>query len=345
MPAHVNGLPLLRSHERIDYKRCPKKWYWRWRMGLEPKAKTFGALELGTWMHAALAGFYSQPKREGRALEAWFDAISLHAIEEVARLQSVPEHVINQADEMRNLGLAMAGAYDKRYGTDPDVHPIQAEVPLEFEITNSDGTLIAVHKLKPDLVYADSSGDIWIMEHKTAKQIRLEHLVIDDQARPYVAMAELALRKAGLLKRGQQFKGIMYNFLRKALPDERPMDAAGKYLNKNGSVSKQQPTPVFVRHPITLPRAAKAITLRRLRTEAIMITGLAQTLRNKEIDPATIPITPHNSCAKFCQYFTMCVTAEQGGNIRNMQRNMYTREDPYAYEEETSDIPSSFEFG
>ena len=49
------NLPVIRSGERMCFKRCQKKWYWEWRRGLVPRNKTFGALDLGTWMHIALA--------------------------------------------------------------------------------------------------------------------------------------------------------------------------------------------------------------------------------------------------------------------------------------------------
>lgn len=341
MTMSASDLPLIRSHERIDFKRCPQKWYWKWRKGLTPKDKVFGPLELGTWMHDALAGWYTSDRTI--PLERYFDDVSNAGLVFVS--ENTPQHVLDAAQEIRMLGLAMAKAYDKRYGTDPDIHTIDAEIPLEFEITDQ-GKLVALHKLKPDLVYTDPTGIyVWLMEHKTAKQIRLEHLVIDDQARPYGAMAELALRKLGLIRRNQIFKGVMYNFLRKALPDEREYDAAGKALNKNGTVSKRQPTPSFIRHPVTLSRASKLITLRRLRTEAYMITLMASHLRDGTIAADTIPYTPHNSCPKTCQFFSMCVAKEQGGDIREMQRTMYVRQNPYTYDEETTDIPVSFEMG
>lgn len=335
-------LPLIRHSERVDFKRCPKKWFWRWRMGLVPKAKTFGALELGTWVHAAFAGWYSQPDRDGISLPAWFTAAAHRAIDEAESL-GAPAYLIEKADELTALGEALLTAYQKRYGSDLNVHVIAAEIPLEFEITDETGKLVAVHKLKPDLVYEDEHGDVWLMEHKTAAQIRLEHLPIDDQARPYVAMAEPALRKAGIISRNHRFKGVMYNFVRKALPDERPTNEQGLALNKNGSVSKKQQTPTLVRHPVTLSRAARAIALRRLRVEATLVTSMADAIRSKRVDPAHLPKTPHSSCPKLCQYFTMCVVEEQGGDIKEMQRTMYARENPYAYEEETTDIPLSFE--
>lgn len=334
-------LPLIRSHERITYKRCVKKWYWNWRMGLVPKAKSFGALELGTWVHDAFAHWYMDKSQD---LSKYFNDAYSYSVR-MAEQAGAPQFMLDKADELAALGDAMMVAYQERYGTDSNVHVIGAEIPLEFEIADEAGKVIAIHKLKPDLVYRDEHDYVWLMEHKTAAQIRLEHLVIDDQARPYVTMAERALRNAGFLNKHDVFKGVMYNFARKALPDERSIDTAGRALNKNGTVSKRQPTPTFIRHPVTLTRAAKRITLQRLQGEAILLTMLTESLKAKRIDPATLPKTPHSSCPKLCQYFTMCVTEEQGGNIKDMQRDLYVRQNPYTYDEEhpTTEIPASFE--
>jgi hypothetical protein len=196
------------------------------------------------------------------------------------------------------------------------------------------------------MVYQDRSGGAWLMENKTAATINTEHLVIDDQARPYGAMAERALRNAGVISGKQMLKGIMYNYLRKGLPDERETNAAGKALNKNGSVSKRQSKPLFVRHPVTLTRASKFIALKRLQAEVIEITTLTKSIREqgKAFDMLTLKKTPHKSCVRFCDYFTMCVLQEQGGDIRQMERSMFKREDPYATPD-TTDEHVSFEMG
>jgi hypothetical protein len=39
----------------------------------------------------------------------------------------------------------------------------------------------------------------------------------------------------------------------------------------------------------------------------------------------------------------MCVVEEQGGDIKEMQRTMYERQDPYLYEEESTEVLTSFE--
>jgi len=338
------SLPLIRNGERVDYKRCMKKWFWRWRMGLVPKAQSFGALELGTWVHAAMQAWYGEGyNRVGNLSDHFLYAADV-AIGK-ASLEGAPEYLLDKAEELAALGEAMTQAYERFYGADKDVYVIAAEIPLEFSITDQQGNIVALHRLKPDMVYADRQKAVRVMENKTAAQIRTEHLPIDDQARPYGALTERALKREGVIGQRDEFAGVTYNFLRKALPDERQTNAEGKYLNKNGTVSKKQPPPLFLRYPLPLARAAKVIALRRIQREAIEITALADAIRTKRIDPAGISKTPHSSCAKFCQFFSMCVAEEGGADIREMQRSMYVRQDPYAYAEDTTDIPASFEMG
>lgn len=336
-------IPQVRAHEIIDYKRCPKKWYWNWRLGLAPKTIKFGALEFGTWMHEALAQWYSG--KQNIKLGALLDFVAALYITK-AMESKAPAHEIEKAEELAALGMAMGNAYTEYYAGDPDVQPVAIEEPIDFEITSVDGSLLAVHKLKPDMLYRrQSTGDLWLMEHKTAASIRLEHLVLDDQARPYAVLAERAYKKAGILSRDDEIKGVMYNFLRKALPDERPQNYKGQYLNKNGTVSKSQPPAYFVRHPIEMTRKAKLLALKRIRRDTTIVARMAEAIRSKEIKGADLPKTPHNSCPKTCQYFTMCVVEEQGGDIRDMQRNMFVKRDPYEYDEETTADRPSFEMG
>lgn len=340
----MNDLPMVRSHELIDYGRCPKKWYWKWRMGLVPKTEIFSALSLGTWVHAALAEWYELPrsKRTVLALVEAYKAIVYVALHGY----NGPTHVLDQGHELAALGLAMVTGYAKHYGNDPDLQIIATEIPIEFEITHPDGELIAIYKLKPDAVFQSrKDGFIWLLETKTAASIRVEHLPIDSQARPYATLAERALKTLGAIKKTDSVKGILYNFLRKAHPDERDYNKQGLALNKDGSVSKRQPSPLFVRHPLKLTRAAKRIALERLKLDSLEITTVAEYLRQGRIKPSALRKTTHHSCPKTCQYFSMCVLEEEGGDITEMRRTMYRRENPYEYYEETTTEPASFEMG
>jgi hypothetical protein len=335
-------LPIITSSERADYKRCPKRWYWKWRRGLVPRRRTFGALDFGTWMHEALAQWYQPGIRRSGNLADWFEIAAHNDLISALEHNTATEEFVEQADELIALGIEMAKAYQEHYDRDKAIRILRTEIPLEYTFSSDHG-VIAAHKLKPDAVFMDQNGDIWLLEHKTAKQVMLEHLVIDDQARPYGAMAERALIEAGLIKPGQKFRGILYNVLRKALPDLRPQNSLGHYLNKDGTVSKRQPSPFFVRKHVTMTQKSKIITLNRLRDETAMITLKTLELRLKEIKPEYIPKTPHKSCAKTCPFFTMCVAEENGVNIRDMERMMYNRADPYLYHTESTEDQMGFE--
>lgn len=341
----MDSLPVVRSHERMDYKRCQRKWYWRWRRGLVPKSKRFGALDLGTWMHNALAVWYQPGRKRASAPLAHLLVAEGEAAMHAAREAGTPDHEIEKADELLLLGEHVATAYQDYYGDDPGINILRTEIPLEFTFPDDSGNVIAVHKLKPDAVYRDEEGRLWILEHKTAATIRTGHLTLDDQARPYVAMGEQALIKSGIVRKGQRLHGIMYNFLRKGLPDERPMNADGKYLNKNGTISKKQPPPLFLRYPVTPSRRGRAVTLRRVQHETAVITSLTRALRRGVVREEHLMKTPHTSCEKFCPFYAMCTVEEEGGDWKQMERVMFIRRDPYVYEEETTDTPSGFEMG
>lgn len=328
-----NGLPLIRAHERMDYKRCQKKWYWRWRRGLVPKAITFSALDLGTWIHDGLSHWYGPGTERAASLVTWVVRASNQALN-TAQQAGVAEYVMEEGYKLQSLAQEMSRAYENHYAGDPDVHVIAAEIPLEFELPS------AIHRLKPDLVYRDRDGYVWLMEHKTAGNISTEHLSIDDQARPYGVMAERALRRMGVLKRDDIFKGIMYNYLRKTLPDLREINAEGKALNKNGTVSARQPAAQFKRYPVKMTRVAKVIALQRAAAEAFEITGMTERLRDGRLHADGLTKTPHYSCPRFCQYFSMCSAEEQGTDIRDMERHLYRRENPYTYPESTEEPAS-----
>lgn len=328
----MTDLPVVTSSERKDYKRCPKKWYWAWRKGLTPKRPTVGALDLGTWKHEAFDRWYGLGYvRNGSLVDHFLD------VAEVA-IERIPSSQRDKADELLTLGVAMARGYTEHYGDDPDVYVIGGEIPLEFVMTDHRGNVVAKHSLKPDLVFKErGTGDVWLMEHKTAGQIVTEHLTIDDQARPYGAMAERALRRKGLLAKDARFRGIMYNFLRKAHADDRLKNDKGQSLNKNGTVSKKQPAPRFKRYRVEMTKAAKILTLERLQTEVMVLTGLTQGLRSRKIDPAYLPKTPTKGCPRFCDYFPICSAEDQGADITQMQRDMYRRANPYLYTQSTED--------
>lgn len=333
----------------MDYYRCKKKWYWRWRKGLFPKAQNFGALSLGTWMHVALSKWYL-PAANGKLIRRWSSLPELMAIVsgadiELAQRNNAPEYVLEKAEEQAELGIAMAESYEKHYGKDTQVSVIGAEIPAQVPIVDTKGELIAIYRLKPDLVFRNSRNEIWLMEHKTAAAIRTEHLVIDGQARPYGALAEIALHKAGAINKGERIRGILYNFIRKAFPDDRKRNEEGQALNQDGSVSKRQPAPLFHRHPVVMGSKAKLKALKNIRANAAEITFMTQSLRSGTLTAEALSKTPHWSCPKFCDFFPICTVEEEGGSIVEMTNSLYERRNPYEYDEDSTDDRPTFEMG
>jgi hypothetical protein len=147
-------------------------------------------------------------------------------------------------------------------------------------------------------------------------------LSLDDQAGGYYAAATVVLRAQGILGPKESIYGIMYNFLRKARPDERPRNRGGAYLNKDGTVSKRQPPAAFHREPIDRSPREVQQQLRRL-TDEVMIMNK---MRSGEL-PVTKTVTYE---CPYCPFFDMCVLHERGGRAWEQFRDKaYTIEDPY----------------
>jgi hypothetical protein len=344
---------IIRSHERITYKRCETQWYWSWRLGLVPKHYTFKALTIGTWTHEGLRDWYLPGyERNNRWIPGYERNGNLAEIisniadrDFAAQAESLTDLQVDQAVKAKILAVAMAQAYQAYYKDDPELDIIATEPPLEFSIQESSPFRI-VHRLKPDAVFRVGPSAVMLLETKTAASVKVDHLVIDDQARPYGAMAEQALRNAGLIDKSDRLVGIRYNYMRKAFPDERLMNDKGESLNKDGSVSARQPTPMFKRYDVRLTDAAKCITLKRVRAESIQVAQATVAVRNKWKGLNELRKTPHWSCPRVCQYFEMCAAHENGADIiRGMQRDLYRQQDPYVYAEDTTDVPRSFEMG
>lgn len=207
------------------------------------------------------------------------------------------------------------------------------------------------------------TGRLWVGEHKTAKAIQTDHLPLDNQAGTYWAIADQNLRHAGLLKPREGIAGIMYNFSRKALPDPRPRNADGHYTNKPtkadyvealagvdgwradelekkkladlesiavanfievlGGVSKNQPAPLFVRHPVQRTAKERAQQIKRIQDEAVVM---------EEYRRGRLPILKNatNNCQWDCSFYHMCLLHEADADWEEYRGAMYRVQDPYA---------------
>jgi hypothetical protein len=321
-----NSPIIIRTSERRDFKRCVWRWHMGWRQGLRPHRDS-NPLWFGQGIHICLADWYQEGLKRGpHPAKTWKKFIR----EESDRLATIG---YGTEDEKRislmDLGEEMMVNYVEHYGRDDHTHTIAIEQPFQVSLFDPDDpdTLLAIFAGTFDGVYRDlRTGEIWLWEHKTAAAIQTNHLPMDDQAGGYWLVADTVLREKGLIGPEEYISGIMYNFLLKRPRDTRDRNAAGLCLNKDGSVSKSQPKPLFERVPVNRTPGERETQLRRLTDELKVM----QAFRGK----SRLPLikNPTKDCSWDCNFYKMCQLHEQGedGDWQAFQATAYSRRDPYA---------------
>jgi len=331
----ADQLPILTTSERTQFKRCPQAWWWRYREGLSKKGEAPDALWFGIGVHEALAAWYLNGKKRGPHPAETF--AKWHG-EEVRYIRAaMAERDSEWYDEPKyedagELGVAMLEAYVEKYGRDPSWNVIYTETPFRIKITRK-GKPIGRFWSTFDGVYRDlDDGLVYLMEHKTASQISTAYLELDDQGGSYFSVATQLLRARGVLRPDENIAGVMYNFLRKSMPDDRPTNAEGLSLNQDGKVSKRQPVPMFVRQLVERAPSEAKSQLDRMADEIAVMNAMRE---------GVIPITksPTKQCPNFCEFWGLCTLHERGSEraITAMKRSTFLQLDPYDRYRKSSD--------
>jgi hypothetical protein len=321
----MDSIPILRTSERRAFHRCAQQWEWAYRYGLRSKRKPADALWFGIGIHEALASWYGEAFDRGpepwKTFEDWADGEVRYIKANLTDRDRTwfDEPVYEDAIE---LGIGMMKAYVREYGEDINLEVIAIEQPFEIEIVDHD-EVIGIFASRFDGAAIDhDTGMIVLLEHKTAGSIKTQHLPLDDQAGAYFAVATIVLRDQGIIKPRDTIEGILYNFMRKSLPDERPRNPQGAALNKNGTVSARQPAKAFVRELVDRTPREVSQQIRRLRDEMLMMNMM----RTGEL-PVTKTIT---DMCPYCPFFTMCKLHERGGNAwKEFRDSEFAVVDPY----------------
>lgn len=352
----MKEIPLLRNSERSDFKRCPQRWWWRWKENLVPIEMSHGPLVFGTFGHLALAEWYAPPgAKDGFArgphpAETW-DKITKDYVDSVRNETTgyLDDELEITWDDARLLGHDMLVNYVDEYGNDDHWSVLWAEKPFEQYIPSPASLKrkrLGQGELEPfvryvgtiDLVVRDLEADrIRYIDHKFMKTIETQHLWIDDQNGGYLAIGTHQLRQAGLIGEKEAVRDLIYNFLRKARYPEKGRNAFGEWLNKDGSVSKRQPTPFFERCVVERTGAERNSQIVRIGEEAEVMAAFSS---------GQLPLykSPKRDCRWDCSFFTLCNVDESGGNVAETKKALYRVENPYTeYEDQTSSSPKRLE--
>lgn len=352
----VIRLPLLRTSERIAFRRCPQRWWWGYREGLKPQGPPNIKLWFGQGVHLALALWYKPGQKRGIDPRiTWRKFVG----EDVEFIRHNFSDKYDPADyaEAGDFGEELFTNYLEFWGRDRKWDVVAPEQTFEVIVPDWEGRPIVRLVGTFDGVYRDlDDGQLKLMEHKTAAQIQTSHLALDDQGGTYITVASHTLREQKLIGPQESITEITYNFLRKAKKDVRPVNADGLSTNKPvkqhyldrmpdlsvkmkleelhevakqrglfvlGEVSKDQPTPLFVRETLTRTRQEQRSKLVAIANE----TEAMNMYRQGDLD---LFKNSTKDCHWDCDFYTMCELHEGNPDDALEFRNAVFRvQDPY----------------
>lgn len=295
----------------------------------------------GTAWHKAMEVRYPPGIRRGSladSIDAFLDSLDSQIRKVGVDLEDLYDHEEDDgqltkaqtelllADE---LGEVMLRHYVQHWGKDSDWEVIHTEQPFQIDVphpTRPNRTLVVYAGTWDLLARHRRTKQYWLWDHKSAKVMPSangEFLDLDDQAGSYLWVAKEVLVHKGILTRKDVIQGIIFNYAKKAPPDPRPRSPEGYALNKDGSVSKRQPSPRFARHVTERTPQAQVAQARRVQQEAQIMDLMRR---------GTLPIykNPTHECPR-CLLFDLCVLHEQGAEgWEDFRDSVYVVKDVYA---------------
>lgn len=229
------AVPLIRTSERGDFKSCQFYWYHHWQRGLTGRSVPTWAW-FGTAVHRALEVRYPNGlKRAG--LADVLDAFDEAAEDETGRVwEKGGELDDEEVHDAKLLGREMLKGYVKHYGLDQRWHVLHTEQPFQIDVRHPEtGRLIAVYCGTWDLFVWDTVDKVYrLVDHKTRAQFKQDWTFFDlnDQGGSYLWVAPEVLRHMGLLGKNDYIDGIVFNMLRKAMPQPTAEDGIRYNLPK-----------------------------------------------------------------------------------------------------------------
>lgn len=300
-------------------------WYWSYVDHLrtpDPDVK----LVFGDLVHQALAKYYKPGRKRGPHPAGTFEdlCIKLKDKDDIT-------HYVWSDDvmmDMMDLGIEMLTRYVNHWiEQDKEYEVIASEQVFQVPIGRIDGKKI---------MYVGTVDGVWrhlptrkirFAEHKTAASIGKAALAMDEQIGAYWAFAPRWLKMKGILGPDEALDGILYNWLRKAVPNpENIFDDQGRKLNKDGSISKQQAPPYFERAN-TFRGATEG---KRVKERVLLqVRDMLEAKAHPELHIYKNPGPQFMPNCQFCSFRDACELHETGNDYEAFIKAAYTTWDPY----------------
>lgn len=224
--ARAERIAVIRTSDRIAFKRCRRRWGWNshLRGNIGPKQNP-APLWMGTGFHFALEDYHSTQRftKPSEAFIAYKEATQRAARHDPNRLPA-------DIAELTTLACGMLDYYSEQWMISRD--PLQTyiyngvpQVEVNFRVDIPyDATRWGYDKVvysgTLDRVIVDENDQLWIVEYKTAKSVQTLHYANDSQVSAYCW--------AGNLLYGRPIAGVIYQQHRKDLVQEPRILASGR---------------------------------------------------------------------------------------------------------------------
>lgn len=361
---NANEIPLLRTSERNDFKACPWLWEQTWLAGRGTRRTPVWSW-FGSAIHSALEVRYPNGVKRG-SLADTIDAFDAAVAGETGRIWTEGKEELEESEvvEAKDLGHAMLAGYVDHYGDDEEWEVIHTEQPFQIKVPQpgSKDALVVYCGTWDGLWRNRRTKEFWIIDHKTRKSFptRWDFYDINDQAGSYLWVAPEILKFLGVFTKKDRIEGLVFNALKKQMPDTRPVDAQGRARNKPqkahyqaalaarnvtvpkratirelqeladladipvlGDVSAVQPGPRYHRVEVYRTPEERVKQARRVQTEALAMEDV-RTGRRKAWK------TPTEDCVR-CKIFEYCQVDEQSVEEgREFAQHMMVSRDYYA---------------
>jgi PD-(D/E)XK nuclease superfamily len=318
-------LTQVRTSERSSFKRCRFAWDIAFNKNLRP-VRTAPALRFGTLVHQAMELRYPVGRKRGplphRSFMKLFDAeVELNG----PMLMKLGDDGFEEWHSARDVGVHILEEFIDEFGDDERFEVLATEQVFQTPVLSPGGELVFTYVGTLDGVWRDLEhrGRLLIHDWKTAGRISTAHLAVDDQASAYLTFAAQWLRAQHIIPAKADLSRMMYTYIRKAEPDDRPRDANGSYLNKDGSVSKRQPPPLFHREWVYRGKHTHEL----VRERAIQEFREMQMVRAGEL--AVLKSANSFACGN-CGFRAPCEAHEIGADFGSVLDSLFEPWDPYS---------------
>lgn len=220
----------MRTHDRITFKRCRRKWIWTSHLhGNLDQLVTAPYLWTGRGFHFALEDFHGL-NVYGHPVYA-FQAFA-HACRLAKALPDAWEEEVELATGMLHYYVEWLQDRDPLQtlilNGEPQVE-VNALIILPIEHPDWDEV---VYSVTLDRVAIDREGNLWLVEYKTAKTFQTAHFQTDPQVSSYHWAAQL-------MYPNHHIAGVIYQQHRKDVPDQPRVLSSGRFsCNKSQATTR-----------------------------------------------------------------------------------------------------------